>query len=111
MKYYATIDPAQRMDSGNQHYSYPLLDAQHGCTNDCMTGISVYASTEYTPVAVHSFQEGFIVLDGDGFAQVGDETFPLYPKLSFIVPSGVTHALKSASNTKPVTLFWFHAKA
>ncbi len=111
MTYYAKKDEALRQDSGNGHWSYPLLNETNGCVNDCMTGISVYASTTYTPPAVHPFQEGFLVIRGTGWAKVGEEEFPLVPELSFLVPAGCAHALKSDSEQVQLELFWFHAGA
>ena len=79
--------------------------------NGCASGISYYANTAYIPPARHAFQEGFLVLSGRGAARVGEEEFPLEPELSFLVPAGTAHTLKSDSPEKPLVLFWFHAGA
>ncbi|MBQ6334684.1 MAG: cupin domain-containing protein [Erysipelotrichaceae bacterium] len=111
MKYYVSISESKKEDSGNGHYSYPLLNESNGCTRDCATGISYYTALEYTPPAVHEFHEGFMVLSGKGYAKVDKEEFPLDDQISFFVPAGKEHALKSQSEDEPLVLFWFHAQA
>ena len=110
VKYWAELDESRRADSGHGHWSYPLLGEENGCVRDCMSGISYYTDTCFTPVATHPFQEGFLVLSGTGDARVGGETFPLTPMRSFLVPAGVEHTLRSASAAQPLVLFWFHAQ-
>lgn len=110
MKYYVSIEESRKVDSGNGHFSYPLLNETNGCDEVTATGISYYTSTEYTPPAVHTFHEGFMVLSGRGYAKVGEEEFILDDKVSFIVPAGEEHSLKSVSEMEPLKLFWFHSK-
>lgn len=111
MQYYCVKEEARRQDSGGGHWSYPMLGPEHGCVNGCASGISYYANTDYIPPARHEFQEGFLVLSGSGAARVGFEEFPLVPELSFLVPAGMEHSLKSSSPDTPLVLFWFHAGA
>ncbi len=110
MKYYVSLKESEKVDSGNGHWSYPLLSEANGCGKDCATGISYYTSAEYTPAAVHEFHEGFMCLSGRGKALVGDEEFEVDESVSFFVPAGTAHSLCSASKDKPLILFWFHAK-
>ena len=110
MKYYVSLHDSKRIDSGNGHYSYPLLSEANGCGKDCATGISYYTSAEYTPAAVHEFHEGFMVLSGKGSARVGEEEFEVDESVSFFVPAGKEHLLKAADEKSPLVLFWFHAK-
>lgn len=109
MLYYTKKNEQRKVDSGHGHWSYPLLDEANGCVNGCMSGISVYSQTAFTPPAVHSFQEGFFVLSGTGEAQVAGAVFPLEPEMSFLVPANHVHALRSNDETVPLVLFWFHA--
>lgn len=111
MQYWCKKDESRRQDSGGGHWAYPLLGPEHGCVNGCASGISYYANTAYIPPARHEFQEGFLVLSGHGAARVGEEEFPLEPELSFVVPAGMAHTLKSDSPDEPLVLFWFHAGA
>lgn len=109
MVYYCKQEEARRIDSGNGHWSYPLLDERNGCINSCASGISYYSNLEFIPPAVHPFQEGFLVLEGFGKAHVGDQIFYLEPHMSFLVPSGIPHSLKCENESSPLKLFWFHA--
>ena len=111
MKYYTTLKESKKQDSGNGHYSYPLLDESNGCGENCATGISYYTACEFTLPAVHEFDEGFMVLSGKGYARVAEEEFPLDDQVSFFVPAGTEHALKSGSEGEPLVLFWYHAQA
>lgn len=111
MKYYITKEEVIRVDSGNGHWSYPMLNSENGCTNNCCTGISYYASTDYTPVAVHQdFQEGFVVLSGKGKVKINQEEFDVVSEMSFIVPVNTAHQMKSDNSMEPLVLFWFHAE-
>lgn len=110
MSYVVRKQQVNEINSGNGHSSFPMLGEEQGCVNDCAGGISYYRSTEYTTPAVHDFQEGFIVLKGEGNARVGAEEFHLEKETVFIVPAGVEHQLKSADSEQPLELFWFHAR-
>lgn len=70
---------------------------------------SAYKCTDYSSVSYHDDQEGFFVLEGYGWAKVGEEEFRLEPEISFIVPTGVGHRLKSDTGSSPVKVFWFHS--
>lgn len=110
MSYVVRKEQVKETISGNGHSSFPMLGEAQGCVNDCAGGISYYRDSVYTPPAVHDFQEGFIVLAGEGYARVGAEEFELKKETAFIVPAGVEHQLKSVSSEHPLELFWFHAK-
>lgn len=106
---YCALKDSHRVDSDSGHWSFPLLGVEHGCVNQCASGISYYAGTQFTPDAVHGFQEGFLVLSGTGEARVDGEVFALEPMVSFLVPAWAGHTLRSVSPEEPLVLFWFHA--
>jgi mannose-6-phosphate isomerase-like protein (cupin superfamily) len=91
------------------HASYPLLDERHGCVKGCKTGVSIYLGLDWSPAGVHDDQEGFIVLEGRGWAKLGGEEFPLEPDTCFMAPAGTPHAMKRNPDTPRLKLFWFHA--
>ena len=91
--------------------SFPMLKEAQGCVNGCCAGVSVYYTTEYKAPGMHKDQEGFIVLEGTGWAKIGDEEFRLEPNISFIAPVGVKHSIKCDLASNPVKVFWFHAAA
>ena len=64
---------------------------------------------EYAAPGIHADQEGFIVLEGPGWAIVGEEEFRLEPETSFIAPAGTPHRIRRDPDSVPVKVFWFHA--
>lgn len=108
MRYYES-SKTKKLNTGMSHGSYSLLDANNGCVNGCCTGISIYGLTEYSTPGIHDDQEGFCVLEGMGYAKVGDQEFRLEPETSFIAPAGVPHTIKRDQDSKPVKVFWFHS--
>ena len=91
------------------HVTYTLLTEANGCINGCVGGISVYTDTEYKMPEYHNDQEGFVTLSGSGWARVGDEERPISAGTAFMVPKGVAHMVRAASDKEPVEVFWFHA--
>jgi len=108
MSYFSAKEHAASTHSAG-HYGHPLLTEANGCVNGCTAGISVYMETSYNTPGCHGDQEGFVVLSGSGWAKVGDEERQIEPGVAFIAPKGVPHAIKTASEQLPVTVFWFHA--
>lgn len=89
--------------------SIPLLTEDNGCLAGCRSGITVNSNTEYGKFGVHEDQEGFYVLEGEGYAHIGDEEFEIFPGTSFIALPGVEHGVKTKDENKPVKVFWFHS--
>ena len=108
MKYFATMSEG-KVSNNTEHTSIELLSAENGCRDGCCSGISIYYCINYSTASCHEDQEGFFVLEGYGWARVGDEEFKLEPEISFIVPAGVNHCIKSNSSSCPVKVLWFHS--
>jgi len=81
------------------HAVYRLLDEENGCAAGCFTGVSMK----------HEDQEGFYVVEGTGWARVGDQEFRIEPDGSFMVPAQTAHTLKKDPDSEPLKVFWFHA--
>lgn len=90
------------------HISYPMLDANNGCKAGFCSGITFYTCTEYSPPGRHDDQEGFIVIEGKGWAKVDNEEFRLKPDVCFIAPAGIAHSIKRDPDSKYVKVCWFH---
>ena len=75
----------------------------------CCTGISIYTNTEYINPGVHEDQEGFLVLEGSGWAMIGSEEFKIEPEVSFLAPAGKKHSVRRDPDSVLVKVFWFHA--
>lgn len=103
---YVKLDELMRQEG--EKTGYTLLDERHGCVNGCRMGISVYTYDEYGKGSAHEDQEGFFVLEGRGYALIGGEELVMEPGMAFVVPAGVTHAMKRAPGYDHCKVLWFH---
>ena len=109
MKPYTTLEEALASRKPGKR-GYTLLDGENGCTNGCRCGVSVYDNTEFPPdYGAHEDQEGFLVLEGEGYAKLGDCEFPIKPGDSFIALPKVRHTIRANDESRPVKVFWFHS--
>ena len=108
MKFFTRLSDVAAIPE-NGHTSYEMLTEANGCVAGCCTGVSIYPEIEYSGINVHDDQEGFFVLEGSGWAKVGDQEFPIEPAVSFIVPAKTPHCIKKDPTSKPVKAFWFHS--
>lgn len=90
--------------------AYKLLTEENGCMSGCGSGISEYVNTEFSVKAgAHKDQEGFFVLEGEGYVKLDDEVYEIKAGDSFIALPGVKHTLKSKSEEVALKVFWFHS--
>jgi mannose-6-phosphate isomerase-like protein (cupin superfamily) len=95
-------------NKSNNHHAAELIGAQNGAANGFCMGISIYFSNEYGIPGIHADQEGFFVLEGEGYAQVGGEEFEIAPGTAFIAKAEEPHSVKKKNNSVPVKLLWVH---
>ena len=108
-KPYITLEEVKK-EQGENIRGYKLLTEANGCVAGCCSGISIYNSMEFNVNAgYHKDQEGFFVLEGEGFAKLDDLVFPITVGDSFIAAAGVKHTIKTNDAAKPVKVFWFHS--
>jgi hypothetical protein len=96
--------------AGDGLVTYKMLDATNGCVNGFCCGIAYFDTTEY-PASnpVHDDQEGFVCMQGSGWAKVGDEEFRVEPQCAWIVKAGTAHGLKRDPSCQgPLVVCWFH---
>lgn len=91
------------------HQSCVMLDGDNGCTGECMAGISLYQTESYPEPQTHPFQEGFYVIEGNGFAKVDGEEFAISRGMAFLVPAGKPHSVRNGGEGPHVKVFWFHS--
>lgn len=108
MKYYVCLKDVEEVQRPDYTSRY-LVNEKNGCVAGCKTGISCHIKKDYPKSQTHEDQEGFFVLEGTGWAKVGEQEFKLEPEMSFIVPAGVEHTIKSDEDSESVRVFWFHA--
>lgn len=108
-KPYITMDEVIN-NQGKGKRGYKFLTAQNGCINGCCSGITCYSETEFNPQAgYHDDQEGFYVLEGEGYAKLDDMVFPIKEGDSFVALPGVRHTIRTNDESRPVKVFWFHS--
>lgn len=104
--YKSEVDKLQGENAKTQRF----LSSENGCTNGCCSGTTIYSSVEFSDnPGKHEDQEGFYVLEGQGFVRLGDLEFPINQGDSFIALPGVEHTIRTIDENKPVKVFWFHA--
>lgn len=109
MKPYITAEEVIE-SQGQGKKTYRFLTAENGCVNGCASGTTVYADYEFSAhPGVHQDQEGFYVLEGEGYAKLDDLVFPIKAGDSFVALPGVAHTLKTKEGCAPVKVFWFHS--
>ena len=90
--------------------SVKFLTETNGCINGCCSGVTICSETEFNPEpGFHDDQEGFFVLEGNGFVRLDNEEFEVKAGDSFIALSGVRHTMKTVDSEKPLKVFWFHS--
>lgn len=104
------VNAAEAETLSFEYHDYvELLGESNGCTAGCRTGLLSYRQTEFIQGGVHDDQEGFYVLEGHGWAKVGEDEFPIAPGSSFIAPAGLWHYIRRDDDCPCVKLFFFHA--
>ena len=87
-----------------------FLTEANGCLSGCCSGVTIYSEKEFNPApGYHDDQEGFFVLEGEGYAKLGDCEFPIKPGDSFIALPKVRHTIRTNDESRPVKVFWFHS--
>lgn len=109
MKPYITLEEVIASQSDSKK-GYKLLTEKNGCVNGCCSGITIYSDREFsTKPGCHDDQEGFYVLEGEGFAKLDDLIFPIKAGDSFIALPGVEHTIRTKEDCQAVKVFWFHS--
>ncbi len=109
MKPYITTEEVIEKQGENSR-THRFLTAENGCINGCASGTTVYADYEFSArPGCHDDQEGFYVLEGEGYAKLDDLEFPIKKGDSFIALPGVKHTIKTKAGSQPVKVFWFHS--
>ncbi len=90
------------------HRGGSLIDEKAGAKNNFSMGISEYFAEEFNDPGIHDIQEGFYVLEGKGYAKIGENEFKVIKGDSFIVPAGVMHTLKKDKEVNLLKVLWSH---
>jgi len=85
-----------------------IIGEGQGCLAGFCMGISWYTDEAYGKPGIHEDQEGFYILEGEGFAKVGEEEFAIRPGSFFVALKGVPHSIRVARGEGPVKVLWAH---
>ena len=109
MKHYRNKEDAVLTETDAKHGFWKMMDEKTGCGSKVWSAIGYNADTEYHFGAVHDDMEVFLVLEGSGWAMIGEEEFPIKKDTCYVAPAGVRHGPRSDSEEHPLRLYWFHA--
>lgn len=109
MKNYRAKKDAPLIVTDAKHGYYKMMDETTGCGGKVWTAIGYNRDTEYHFGDVHDDMEVFLVLEGSGWATIGEEEFHIEKDTCFAVPAGVRHGTRCENEEKPLLLYWFHA--
>ncbi len=90
------------------HHIHNLLNQWWGTTNGFNSLVGVYTSKDFVITATHTDQQMFYVIEGKGWALVGEKIFPIFPGACWFVPPNKKHGIKCAANCKEVKAFVVH---
>lgn len=88
------------------HKVATLINKDYGTTNGFKSKVSIYASKDFVINDPHKAQKIYYLLEGMGWAMVGDKKFPVHPGACWIVPPGTKHGIKCAATSKEVKVFF-----
>ena len=74
-----------------------------------LTGITVIGPGSAIQRHFHNCEETVLVLEGSGFAEVGDETREVTAADTTWIPPEVPHRFRNGSTTEPMKIFWVYA--
>lgn len=90
------------------HKVHTLLNSWRGTTNGFNSILGIYTANEFVITGTHTHQEMFYVIDGIGWALVGDKVFPIHTGACWFVPPNTKHGIKCAYGCKGVKAFVVH---
>jgi mannose-6-phosphate isomerase-like protein (cupin superfamily) len=105
--------PATYLDENNPkqregHYVQYLINEWHGSTNGFNSIFAVYTSKDFVITGMHEDQEMFFVVEGMGWALIGDKEIPVYPGACWLVPPNTMHGIKCAETSEGIKVFVVH---
>ena len=84
------------------------INSWWGATGGFSSHVAFYYSKEYVITGVHEDQEMFYILEGTGWARLGDEEIRLKPGICFLVKPGQVHGIKADADCPGVKAFFVH---
>ena len=78
-------------------------------TNGARCGICRYTATIYQQPGVHDDQEGFYVLEGNGWLLADKVEYPVRTGDALVLPAGTAHSFRRDAACEALVVLYFHA--
>lgn len=101
-------DQMPSVDRGGGNRTIPLVGRGTG-SQQMLTGMTIIGPGSAIPWHFHNCEETVLVLEGEGFAEVGDEVHPVKPMDATWIPCNLSHRFRNGSSEKPLKIFWVYA--
>jgi quercetin dioxygenase-like cupin family protein len=101
-------DQMPSVDRGGGNRTIPLVTRSTG-SEQMLTGMTMIGPGSAIPWHFHDCEETVLVLEGEGFAEIGDEVNPVKAMDATWIPSNLPHRFRNASKDAPLKIFWVYA--
>ena len=96
------------VDRGGGNKTIPLVSRAVGSTQ-MLTGITVIGPGSAIPRHYHNCEETVLVIEGHGWAEVGDDVHEVGPTDTSWIPANVPHRFRNGSQDAVLKIFWVYA--
>ena len=101
-------DELPSVDRGGGNRTIPLVTRATD-SRQMLTGMTMIGPGSAIPWHFHDCEETVLVLEGEGFAEMGDECIAVRPMDATWIPSNLPHRFRNGSSDKPLKIMWVYA--
>lgn len=101
-------DELPSVDRGGGNRTIPLVTHATG-SQQMLTGMTTIGPGSAIPWHFHNCEETVLVLEGEGFAEIGDDAHPVRARDVSWIPKNIPHRFRNAASDKPLKIFWVYA--
>lgn len=101
-------DQLPSVDRGGGNRTIPLVTRGTG-SKQMLTGMTMIGPGSAIPMHFHDCEETVLVLEGEGFAEVGGDVNAVGPMDTTWIPPNLPHRFRNGSSEKPLKIFWVYA--
>jgi quercetin dioxygenase-like cupin family protein len=101
-------DELPSVDRGGGNRTTPLVTRATG-SKQMLTGMTMIGPGSAIPWHFHDCEETVLVLEGEGFAEIGGECMPVRPMDATWIPPNLPHRFRNGSSEKPLKIMWVYA--
>ncbi|MBN9602442.1 MAG: cupin domain-containing protein [Afipia felis] len=101
-------DELPSVDRGGGNRTIPLVTRATG-SDQMLTGMTMIGPGSAIPWHFHNCEETVLVLEGEGFAEIGEDVHPVRARDVSWIPRNMPHRFRNAAKDKPLKIFWVYA--